>query len=68
MEGTLNIDVCAAESPGDIAAVRTLFTEYAEFMGFELCFDGFDEELATLPGEYAPPGVSCCWRTLADLV
>ncbi len=55
MDQTIKIDVQPAESPEDISAVRALFTEYADFMGLELCFQGFDEELAGLPGAYAPP-------------
>lgn len=39
----------------DLAAIRALFVEYAESLGFSLCFQGFDDELATLPGSYAPP-------------
>lgn len=39
----------------DIPAARELFLEYARSLDFELCFQGFDRELAELPGRYAPP-------------
>jgi putative acetyltransferase len=44
-----------AESPAQIAHARELFLEYAESLGFSLCFQNFDKELAGLPGDYAPP-------------
>ncbi len=32
-----------------------MFLEYAKSLGFSLCFQDFDQELAQLPGDYAPP-------------
>jgi putative acetyltransferase len=44
-----------AESPAQVAQARELFLEYAQSLGFSLCFQNFDKELAGLPGDYAPP-------------
>jgi putative acetyltransferase len=44
-----------ATTPHDYALARELFVEYSEGLGIDLCFQGFAEELATLPGAYAPP-------------
>ncbi len=44
-----------AESPAQISQARELFLEYAQSLGFSLCFQNFDQELANLPGDYVPP-------------
>ena len=42
-------------TPDRIAQARLLFEEYAGWIEISLCFQNFDEELAGLPGDYAPP-------------
>lgn len=39
----------------EVAAVRGLFLEYADSLGLDFCFQNFQQELAELPGTYAPP-------------
>ena len=46
------IEVQTAEQ---IGIVRELFLEYAASLNFNLCFQDFENELAGLPGDYAPP-------------
>ena len=44
------------EAGRDADAVRDLFLEYGESLGFNTCFMGLDQELISLPGDYGPPG------------
>ena len=47
--------ICQAVTPDQIVLSRTLFEEYAGWLGIDLSFQGFAAELAGLPGVYAPP-------------
>lgn len=49
------LSIRQAEGPAEIAQARELFLEYARSLGFSLCFQNFDQELAGLPGDYSPP-------------
>jgi putative acetyltransferase len=51
-----SIDIVEASTPAQFDGARLILREYAEGLAVDLCFQGFEDELAGLPGEYAPPG------------
>lgn len=55
-------------TPEQIGTIRTLFLEYQQWLNVSLCFQGFDQELAGLPGAYAPPSGRLYLATIADAV
>jgi GNAT superfamily N-acetyltransferase len=49
------IELVVPETPALLDATREIFREYAAELTVDLCFQGFDAELAALPGDYADP-------------
>ena len=50
-----DIELCSPESAELIDDTGAIFREYAAQLDVDLCFQGFEDELAGLPGEYAAP-------------
>lgn len=51
-----DIQLITPESPEDWQETRLILRDYANSLDVDLDFQGFEEELASLPGAYAPPG------------
>jgi len=49
------IDIISASTTEHFQIIRQLFSEYADALGFSLCFQDFENELQSLPWEYAEP-------------
>ena len=48
------LDIIEAQAK-DMDLVREFFREYQAWLNVDICFQGFEEELSSLPGRYAPP-------------
>jgi len=55
MKNSAPVTIRIAESAEEIAQARELFQQYGSSLSFPLCFQNFDQELASLPGKYAMP-------------
>lgn len=55
MDHPPSIDLVVPDTPALYDATREIFREYAASLAVDLCFQGFEAELAGLPGDYAPP-------------
>ena len=49
------IEIRQAQTDSDIIAARGIFREYEAWLGLDLCFQGFEDELKNLPGKYSSP-------------
>jgi ribosomal protein S18 acetylase RimI-like enzyme len=49
------LELATPSTPEDLRATRDIFQEYARGLDVDLCFQNFDEELASLPCDYAQP-------------
>jgi len=49
------MELKAVSTQKDLEEVQVPLREYAASLDFDLCFQGFEQELADLPGKYGPP-------------
>jgi putative acetyltransferase len=49
------MEIIQAQSQAELNQAKKFFLEYAGSLGISLCFQNFEQELAELPGAYAPP-------------
>ena len=62
---SLTTRITPARIPQDLDIARTLFREYVAGLDVDLAYQGFEEELAALPGKYTTPTgqILLAWRS-----
>ncbi|MEN8197034.1 MAG: GNAT family N-acetyltransferase [Pseudomonadota bacterium] len=68
MTKTEKTTIAPARGPDEVAEVRRLFVEYAESLNFDLCFQGFDQEIDSLAAIYVPPRGEMLLARVGNLV
>jgi GNAT superfamily N-acetyltransferase len=49
------LTIVKAETPAQVSTARQMIEEYAAWLELKLCFQGYEEEIQSLPGKYAAP-------------
>ena len=63
-----NTQIISPDTPDLLAQAATIFREYAQSLSIDLGFQGFEQELALLPGDYAAPRGALLLATVDGLV
>jgi ribosomal protein S18 acetylase RimI-like enzyme len=49
------LTILQAETAEQVSIASEMIQEYAASLNFNLCFQGFEDEIRSMPGKYAPP-------------
>lgn len=55
MQSQNPFQISSAETASDLSEIKRMFRAYVDWLDIDLTYQGFEEELAGLPGKYADP-------------